>query len=163
MSSKEVIDKLSKLSVTSSSKDETWWKEFGWTKWNGPEVKLSIEQKTALAASVAEEVRTRRPDNSLWGIRFFKWFHSCVIWWLISVIMIPWYKKSWEWTLMCSSISLRSVVVVTHSNQTTHSHYEEFDSSNDFTPCVIWWLIRVIILIQKILRMNFDVFLDFFT
>ena len=65
MSSKEVIDKLSKLSVTSSSKDETWWKEFGWTKWNGPEVKLSIEQKTALAASVAEEVRTRRPDNSL--------------------------------------------------------------------------------------------------
>ena len=56
-----------------------------------------------------------RPDNSLslWGIRFFKWFHSkpSVIWWLISVITIPWYKKFWKWTLMCSSISSLYVVI----------------------------------------------------
>ena len=57
----------------------------------------------------------RRPDNSLsiWRIRFFKWFSSkpSVIWWLISFIMIPWYKKFWKWTLMCSSISSLYVVI----------------------------------------------------
>ena len=54
---KELSEKMKSMNVTSSSKDESWWNEKGWTKWNGEDVKLSIEEKTKLAASVAEEVR----------------------------------------------------------------------------------------------------------
>ena len=60
MSSKEEVElseKMKNMNVTSSSKDDSWWNEKGWTKWNGEDVKLSIEEKTKLAASVAEEVR----------------------------------------------------------------------------------------------------------
>ena len=53
----ELSNKMKSMNVTSSSKDDSWWNDKGWTKWNGEDVKLSIEEKTKLAASVAEEVR----------------------------------------------------------------------------------------------------------
>ena len=55
---KDLSDKMKSMStnVTSSSKDDQWWNEKGWTKWNGEDVKLSIEERVELSASVAEEV-----------------------------------------------------------------------------------------------------------
>ena len=55
---KDLSDKMKSMStnVTSSSKDDQWWNEKGWTKWKGEDVKLSIDERVELSASVAEEV-----------------------------------------------------------------------------------------------------------
>ena len=45
----DLLSKIQKLAVESSSsslsRDDKWWQEFGWTKWNGKEPTMSVRNE----------------------------------------------------------------------------------------------------------------------
>ena len=46
----DLLSKIQKLAVESSSssslsRDDKWWQEFGWTKWNGKEPAMSVRNQ----------------------------------------------------------------------------------------------------------------------